>query len=145
MIRARIALAATLLAGGLLAPLAHAGDPVTPVTGRGVVGGGDLVDRCYAEGSQEIDDPGYKLCRSLQAVVWGAAAACRTPERSAPDAARSVPAEPAPETEHCAVFDGRDIGEQQIAAYERSWVHRALALQRGLDATAPLWEEQILH
>ena len=130
MTRARIALAAVLLGASLLAPLAYADDPIAPVSG------GALVDQCYAQGSHEIDDSGYKFCRSMQALVWGAAAACRTPERSLPDASRP---------DYCAVFDGRDISEAQVAAYEQSWVHRALTLQRGLDDAAPLWEEQLPH
>jgi hypothetical protein len=139
MPRPRIALAAVLLGAGLLAPLAYADDPVAPVSG------GTFVDQCYAQGSDEIDDSGYKFCRSMEALVWGAAAGCRTPERSLPDATGSVPAEPAKGTDFCAVFDGREIGEAEVAAYEKSWVHRALTLQRDLDAAAPLWEEQILH
>ena len=139
MPRARVLLAAALLAGGLSAPWASADDPVSPVSG------GTFVDQCYAQGSHDIDDSGYKFCRSMQALVWGAAAGCRTSERSLPDARRSVPAEPAQEAEYCGAFDGRDISEAQVASYEGSWVHRALSLQRGLDAAAPLWEEQLPH
>jgi hypothetical protein len=98
--------------------------------------GGTLVDQCYAQASSKVDDGGYKLCRSLQAADWGAAAACRTPLRSAPDPALA---------EQCEVVDGRRISAAQIAAYEQSWVHRALTLQRGLDRDVPLWQELIPH
>ena len=121
---------AALLAGAGLAAGAAADNPLLPVDG------GTVVEQCYADGSSELDDPGYKFCRSLQSIVWGAAAACRTPERTAPDATRP---------DYCAVFDGREIGEAEMAAYEKSWVHQALTLQRGLDQAAPFWEEQLPH
>src|SRR4029079_1460280 len=94
------------------------------------------VQQCYDQGSQQIDDSGYKFCRSLQAVVAGAAADCRIPVRDAPQA--SAP-------DYCGVFDGREVSEAKVAAYERSWVHRALTLQRGLDQGVPLWKEQFVH
>jgi hypothetical protein len=40
--------------------------------------------------------------------------------------------------EDCAAFDGRIIGPERVAAYERSWVHYALTLQREIDADVPL-------
>jgi hypothetical protein len=99
-------------------------------------GGGTLIEQCYAQASSEVDDGGYKFCRSLQAADWGLAAACRTPMHSAPDPALA---------EQCAVVDGRRISEAQIAAYERSWVHRALTLQRGLARDVALWRALIPH
>ena len=45
----------------------------------------------------------------------------------------------------CSNIDGRDISEAAISAYEGSWVHRALSLQRDLSATAPLIEDQLPH
>jgi hypothetical protein len=122
------AAAAALLGGSFAA--AHADNPVLPVDG------GTVADQCYANGSQSLDDPGYKFCRSLQALEWGAGATCRTPLYAAPDA--TLP-------EYCGAFDGREVSEARIAAYEDSWVHRALTLQRGLDQAAPFWEEQIPH
>ncbi|HEU5034948.1 MAG TPA: hypothetical protein VFT62_09365 [Mycobacteriales bacterium] len=118
---------AVVLAGSGVGTAALAGAPSTES------GGGDVVAQCYAQLSNSLDDPGYKFCRSVQAAEWSAAAACRMPERTvgAPD--------------QCGVVDGRVIDEAQVAAYEKSWVHRALTLQRGLDAEAPLWEEQIPH
>jgi hypothetical protein len=116
--------------GGLLAPVALADNPVSPYDG------GTVVQQCYARASTQIDDGGYKFCRSLQALVSGAAAACRTPLRSAPD--QTLP-------EWCGLVDGRGVSEAQVQAYEQSWVHRALTLQRGLDESAPLWEEQFVH
>lgn len=121
--------AVALLASGLGAG-AFADNPVAPVDG------GTAVDQCYAHASSSLDDPGYKFCRSVQALVAGAAAECRTPLRAAPD--DSLP-------EWCGIFDGREVSEAKVAAYEKSWVHRALTLQRGLDESAPLWEEQIPH
>jgi hypothetical protein len=120
--------AAALLSGCFVA--AHADNPVLPVDG------GTVAQQCYADGSQSLDDPGYKVCRTLQAVEAGAAAACRTPLYDAPDA--TLP-------EYCGAFDGREVSEARIAAYEQSWVHRALTLQRGLDEVAPFWEQQMPH
>jgi hypothetical protein len=122
--------AAALALGSGLVSGAFADNPVSPVDG------GTAVDQCYAQGSSSIDDPGYKFCRSVQALVSGAAAACRAPLRAAPDA--TLP-------EYCGAFDGREVSESKVAAYERSWVHRALTLQRGLDSAAPLWEAQMPH
>src|SRR4051794_23038251 len=45
----------------------------------------------------------------------------------------------------CSTVDNRDINQAQISAYESSWVHRALTLQRNLSATAPLIEDQLPH
>ena len=119
-----------LLAAALVAPLARADNPVSPVDG------GTLLEQCYAQASTDVDDPGYKACRSLQEVAAGFAAACRTPLRAAPDA--SAP-------DYCGIFDGREVSEAQVAAYEDSWVHRALSLQRGLDEAAPFWEQLLPH
>jgi hypothetical protein len=125
-----VAAGAAAAAFGLAAPPANADNPVAPVDG------GTVAQQCYGQGSSSIDDPGYKFCRSVANVETMAAAACRMPLRSAPDA--SLP-------DYCGVFDGREVSEARVAAYERSWVHRALTLQRGLDASAPLWEEQLAH
>jgi hypothetical protein len=126
--RGLVALA--LVAGGGFAVAANADNPILPVDG------GTVADQCYANGSSSLDDPGYKFCRSLVAVESSAAAACRTPLYDAPDA--TLPG-------YCGAFDGREVSEARISAYEDSWVHRALTLQRGLDQAAPFFEEQIPH
>src|SRR3954447_4892179 len=123
-------LAGTLLAVAAVAPVALADNPVAPYDG------GTAVQQCYAQASTQIDDGGYKFYRSLQALTAGAAAACRTPLRAAPDT--TLP-------EWCGLVDGRRVSEAQAGAYEQSWVHEALTLQRGLDESAPLWEEQLPH
>src|SRR3954447_7740367 len=109
---------------------ANADNPLLPIDG------GTVAQQCYANGSQQIDDSGYKFCRSVQALTWGAGAACRTPLYDAPDAT-------APE--YCGAFDGREVSEAKVAAYQKAWVHQALTLQRGLDESAPFWEEQLPH
>jgi hypothetical protein len=81
-------------------------------------------------------DPTAYVDRGVQQVRSGAAALCRTPLRSATD-----PSAP----EACTPVDGRTISEAQVQNYESGWVHRALSLQRGLDAAAPLAEEQLPH
>ena len=92
--------------------------------------GGTLVARAATP------DPTAYVQRGVQQVRDDAAAVCRTPLRSSPD-----PSAP----EACTPVDGRPISEAQIQAYQSSWVHRALSLQRGLDVTAPLAEEQLPH
>ena len=47
--------------------------------------------------------------------------------------------------ERCATFDGRAISPAHMQAYQSSWVHRALSLQRGLSTSAPLFEAQLPH
>ena len=81
-------------------------------------------------------DPTAYAGRGVQQLRNDAGAVCRTPLRSAPD-----PAAP----EACTPVDGRTISEAQMGAYESGWVHRALSLQRGLDATVPLADEQLPH
>ena len=119
---------ATVLALGVAVPVAASADS-PPVSG------GTLVDQCQANVGP-VPEAGPRACRTGQSVVWGTAAACRTPLRDAP--AADAP-------EQCAVIDGRPVSEARVAAYESSWVHRALSLQRGLDAAAPLFEEQLPH
>ena len=122
---------ALLLLGTTGAAAALADGPSGTPTGG--PSGGTAVDQCYAHASSQVDDSGYKLCRSMQAAEWVAAAACRMPERSAGA------------TDRCGAVDGRTVDEAQVAAYENSWVHRALTLQRGLAVDAPLWEAQFPH
>src|SRR5690348_7808617 len=118
------------LACGLAAPVALADNPVSPYDG------GSLVQACYASASKQVDDSGYKFCRSLQQVADDAAAACRMPLRGTPQAA--LP-------EWCGLFDGREVSEAKVRAYEKSWVHRALMMQSALGLDAPLWETQLPH
>jgi len=76
------------------------------------------------------------LDRGIEQFQRGLAAGCRTPLREAPD-----PAAP----EACAPIDGRAISEAQMQAYEASWTHRALSLQRGLDDNVALDQQQLPH
>jgi len=80
-------------------------------------------------------DNGGRGDRSVTQLQRGAATACRTPLRSVSDAA----------PEQCAPIDGRAISEARIDAYEQSWTHRALSLQRGLDDGVALAQEQMPH
>ena len=50
-----------------------------------------------------------------------------------------------PNDVQCSNLDGRDVSAAAMRDYQSSWAHRALTLQRGLDANAPLMEEQIPH
>src|SRR5947209_6342496 len=80
-------------------------------------------------------DNGGRADRSVQQLQRGAATACRTPLRSVSDDA----------PQQCAAVDGRAISEARIKVYEQSWTHRALSLQRGLDESVPLAQEQMPH
>lgn len=107
---------------------------VTALAAAPPVSGGTVVGQCqHAQGSVPL---GQQACRTAQAGTWGTAAACRTPLESTPSA-------DAPED--CAVVDGRPVSEARVAAYQTSWLHRALSLQRDLTSDAPLLEEQLVH
>src|SRR5205814_7011368 len=80
-------------------------------------------------------DNGGRGDRSVTQLQRGTATACRTPLRSVSDDA----------PEQCSPIDGRTISEARINAYEQSWTHRALSLQRGLDESVALAEEQMPH
>lgn len=71
-----------------------------------------------------IPQAGGRACRGFESVIWNAADACRS----------RVPLSP----EDCAHVDGRVVAESEMQAYEASWVHRALVLQRGLDDGVPM-------
>jgi len=45
----------------------------------------------------------------------------------------------------CAAIDGRAVSPAAIAAYQSSWVHRALTLQRQLGERMPIVDTQIVH
>ena len=70
------------------------------------------------------------VTRSVEQVTSGFAAACR--HASAPP-------------EACTALDGRDIDAANVDAYKNSWVHRAHALQRGLDQDVPLLQAFVPH
>jgi hypothetical protein len=99
--------------------------------------GAAVVQQCQDNVAANTPTGGTQVCRSAQAGEWGTAAACRTPLYAFQDAT-------APEK--CSAIDGRPVSEAQVQDYEtNSWVHRALGLQRALDAAAPLTEEEIPH
>jgi hypothetical protein len=74
------------------------------------------------------------VCRGFQAVVDAVASLCRTPLQDLPNSMLA---------DDCSLVDGRTVDEAQIARFQKSWVYRALALQRSLYRTAPLYEAQI--
>jgi hypothetical protein len=80
-------------------------------------------------------DNGGRADRSVTQLQRGAATACRTPLRSVSGAA----------PEQCTPIDGRAISEARVDAYEQSWTHRALSLQRGLDQGVALAQAQMPH
>ena len=130
-------LAGVVGAATLLVPPAMAADP----------SGGDLAAACRENQAQipEIPDvftPGPITCRLLQGVLWGVAAGCR-PEMDVLAVGVTGTDLASPKT--CALIDGRPVSDERIAAYQSSWVHRALTLQRGLDDSAPFVDGLLLH
>src|SRR5690242_1877980 len=98
-------------------------------TGVAIAGpsGGDLAAQCYAgaaAGSGSAPAQAQLPCKLAEGVTNQSGADCR-----ALAGAADAP---------CTSLDGRDISAAEITAYQRSWVHQALSLQRGLDAAAPL-------
>lgn len=104
--------------------------PATPPP----VGAGTLVNECYDLIGTRLNSTQYAACRSLEAIANSIAALCRTPLRDLPSSTL---------VDDCSLIDGRVISEQQIAKFRRSWVFRALTLQRELAWRAPLYEQQI--
>jgi hypothetical protein len=104
-------------------------------TGAALAGpsGGDVPAQCYgAAAASPQQPPGQALlpCKFVQGVTNQSGAECRILDDT---------------DNQCSSLDGRDISATAIRTYQGSWVHQALALQRGLDADAPLIEEQIPH
>jgi hypothetical protein len=117
----RLVLLAIAVVGGLVPAIAARADAPS--------GPQDLVDAC-TDNAARVPEAGPRGCRSAQALVWGAGAACRLPD---------------PQNEACTSVDGRDLTEAAMAAYEQSWTHRALTLQRDLDAGVPLQRSLVPH
>jgi hypothetical protein len=125
MRRLLLALATSgILAASGVAVAVHADNPIAPVDG------GTAVGACYSGAAAAPDEHAAIPCHFAQNVTNQTAADCRVADNTNDD---------------CALADGREISAAQLAAYKSSWVHRALTLQRGLDAGAPLIEEQIPH
>jgi hypothetical protein len=76
-----------------------------------------LVTECYANG---VD---FHVCRSLEQLARSSAGVCRFPDLI---------------DDSCTVFDGKSISPDHVVAYQTSWTHRALGLQRRLDDGEPL-------
>lgn len=78
-----------------------------------------LAEQCRANGGSE------RTCKSLEALGSSVAHVCRF---------ANAPAEA------CAFFKGKVISSELVDAYESTWVHRALTLQRALGSSLPLGE-----
>lgn len=92
-------------------------------------GGDDVVDACAPV--TDVPEVGPRACTSVETAVEGTARACR--------------AVAGLEEAVCPVIDGRPIHEPAIAAFEASWLARALALQRLLDLDVPLARALLPH
>jgi hypothetical protein len=112
-----LALAAAMLGGGTA--LASGPD------------GGQAAQACYdtLPGASTLNSPQRVPCRVGQQADRQAGAACRTVVTDG----------------SCEPVDGRAISAAAVAAYQHSWVHRALTLQRQLDERVPVVATQIVH
>lgn len=85
-------------------------------------------DLCYATigGAPEV---GVRVCRGGEQLKRVVADKCRIVGQG----------------DTCALIDGRAIGAAHINAYEKSWVHKALSLQRALDDNVALSRSLLPH
>ncbi len=79
-----------------------------------------LTEQCRSNGGSE------RLCKSIEAFGSAVAHVCRF--AGAPD-------------DGCAFFKGKVISSALVDAYEATWVHEALTLQRALGSSLPLGDE----
>ncbi|HYZ92873.1 MAG TPA: phosphatidylinositol-specific phospholipase C domain-containing protein [Actinomycetota bacterium] len=84
----------------------------------------DLADACHDAGGDA------RQCRGLEHFFHTLGVICR-------DAASNDPG--------CASVDGTTISPERVTAHERSWLARALGMQRTLDDDVPLQEELWTH
>ena len=127
MVRRVVVVACAVALAAALAVTAHAASPPN---------GGQAVDACRSRQGDipsvpGVVTPGPAACRNVAQFVWGAARACRVVDNGSP--------------QQCEAVDGRAISPADLRAYQSSWVHRALTLQRGIDLSAPLFESVVPH
>jgi len=93
--------------------------------------GGDAAQTCYdnVPGASTLNAPQRVPCRIAQQADRQAGAVCRTAVTDG----------------SCEPVDGRAVSSAAITAYQRSWVHRALTLQRQLGERLPILDTQIVH
>jgi len=93
--------------------------------------GGDAAQTCYdnVPGASTLNAPQRVPCRIAQQADRQAGAVCRTAVTDG----------------SCEPVDGRAVSPAAITAYQRSWVHRALSLQRQLGERLPILDTQIVH
>lgn len=91
--------------------------------------GADLVAACAPLAA--LPNVGPLACKSVQTGTWLAAQACRRVD--------------ALKDPLCATIDGRRVSEAAMAAFEASWLARALELQAQLDRNVPLSQALIPH
>lgn len=109
---------------GLLTALA----PLTPTPAR-ADSGDDLVEACAP--ATAVPEAGPRACKSIEAGTWLAAQSCRRVD----DLREPL----------CPTLDGRPVHESAMAAFEASWLARALALQSQLDRDVPLAQALLPH
>jgi hypothetical protein len=84
-------------------------------------------------GLGQVPELGPRACRSGEQATRAGGHVCRHA------------LEPAAAPEACSTVDGRHVSEAALVAYEGSWAHRALDLQRWLDDSAPFLDSFVPH
>lgn len=102
---------------------------LAPTSPAGAESGDDLVEACAP--ATAIPEAGPRACKSIEAGTWLAAQTCRRVDGLQ---------EPL-----CPTVDGRPVHESAVAAFEASWLARALALQGQLDREVPLAQALFPH
>ncbi len=100
-------------------------------TDAGSTDGSTVAQTCYdgVPGAATLNTPQRIPCRIAQQADRQAGADCRTVVTDG----------------SCEPVDGRAISPAAVSAYDRSWVHRALTLQRQLGERVPIIDTQIVH
>ncbi len=103
--------------------------PLVPTSPAVAQDAGDLVELCAP--LTAVPELGPRACKSEESGNWLTAQLCRLIVGR--------------EETVCPSIDGRPVHEPAMAAFEASWLGRALALQRQLDLDVPLSQALLPH
>ncbi|HVE94502.1 MAG TPA: hypothetical protein VNB24_06245 [Acidimicrobiales bacterium] len=120
----------------VLSSVAAAAMAVSPTESVAAPSGADAVAGCRAAVGG-VPQLGQRACRALESVIWGLGSGCRNLARDV-GLVREL-------REACEAIDGRVVDPDEITAYEASWTHRALGLQRSLDDGVALTRSLLPH
>lgn len=120
----------------VICSVAVAATAVPPRPTAALPSGADTVAACRAAVGG-VPQVGQRACRGLESFTWGLGSGCR-------NLARDVSLEGELRSA-CETIDGRTVNPDEINAYEASWTHRALGLQRALDDDVALTRSLLPH